>query len=241
MSREERARKMREYWDERARLNAAYYVDTRLEYDALDMDMFWEQGELLVKRAMDDGPVKVPNGQTAIEIGSGLGRNVRALGKRFDKAIGCDISKEMLAQSRPEMPANVELVQIDGTSLHPLPDASVDLVMSITVLQHIPDIAVTEGYIRETARVLKPGGFAVVQWNGSAGSAAGWALKRQWLAVTAKLGRRGEKYGREAPEFFGSRIPRPRFLAMVEAAGLLNRGTTGDGTIDSWIWMQKPA
>ncbi len=43
----------------------------------------------------------------------------------------------------------------------PAPDASAELVMTFTVLQHMPD-AQAEAVIREMARVLAPGGHVLV-------------------------------------------------------------------------------
>ena len=57
----------------------------------------------------------------------------------------------------------VTLHEGDGMSLRPVADAAVDGVVSLVVFQHIPDPAITLGYLREIGRVLKPGGWAGVQ------------------------------------------------------------------------------
>lgn len=234
------ARRMRAYWDERARLNAAYFVDTSLSYDAPDMDAFWRDGEVIVDKALTGGPVTVIPGGTAVEIGCGLGRNLRALAKHYDHVVGFDISEQMLAQARTHLDPTIEVRLSDGTSLRPLPDGAADLVLSYTVLQHIPDTRVQRGYLREAARVLAPGGYVVVQWNGTAGSTLGWAARRWLRTARARLGRAPEPYGREAPEFIGARIPRPHMVAALQELGLEVCGTTGDGTIDSWVWARRP-
>jgi ubiquinone/menaquinone biosynthesis C-methylase UbiE len=231
---------MQSYWDQRARLNAAYYVDTSLSYDDPDMDAFWATGETIVKRALQDGPVAVPVGGTAVELGCGLGRNLRALAARYDRAIGLDISQEMLDRARDHLEPGIELVRCDGTSLRPLPDEAADFVLSIIVLQHIPDVAVIAGYVRDIARVLRPGGYAVLQWNGSRGTSLGWAARRWALIIRRRLVRPAEPYGREVAEFLGSRIPLARMRTVMEHAGLEVCGTAGDGTLDSWVWARKP-
>ena len=43
------------------------------------------------------------------------------------------------------------------------PTASVTACVSLVVFQHIPDPAITLGYIREIGRVLRPGGWAAFQ------------------------------------------------------------------------------
>ena len=51
-------RRMREYWDERARLNAPWYVDTSLAFDAPDMERFFESGRRTVGMAFEDVVVR---------------------------------------------------------------------------------------------------------------------------------------------------------------------------------------
>src|SRR5438093_9964969 len=90
---------MRTYWDEAARTNAAWYVDTSLEYDHPDMERFFSTGRRIVSEALDGSPVAPPGYSTAVEIGSGLGRVCLALADRFERAIGVDISPEMVQRA----------------------------------------------------------------------------------------------------------------------------------------------
>jgi hypothetical protein len=46
-----------------------------------------------------------------------------------------------------------------------VPDASVDVVMTFTVFQHIPDIGVIERYIAEADRCFSPQGDFVFEWK----------------------------------------------------------------------------
>jgi hypothetical protein len=48
---------MRKYWDEKAKTNAAWYVDTSLDFDNPDMQKFFESGRAIATRALDDSPV----------------------------------------------------------------------------------------------------------------------------------------------------------------------------------------
>src|SRR4051794_26873835 len=72
-------RRMREYWDERARVNAPWYVDTSLSFDEPDMERFFESGREIVSVALESAPVAPPSNGLAVEIGSGLGRMCVAL------------------------------------------------------------------------------------------------------------------------------------------------------------------
>jgi len=51
----------------------------------------------------------------------------------------------------------------DGTSLAGIADESIDACVSTVVFQHLPDPAITLGYLREVGRVLRPGGWAALQ------------------------------------------------------------------------------
>ena len=146
---------MRDYWDARAQENAAFYVDTTCDYDAPDMEQFFETGNEVVREALLDAPVQPAVRVRALEIGPGLGRICRALAPHFDQVVGLDVSAEMVRQARELVDdPNVTFEVGDGITLQPVQDASVDFVVTFTVLQHLPDRSAIVGYLREAARVL---------------------------------------------------------------------------------------
>jgi SAM-dependent methyltransferase len=229
---------MRSYWNERATLNAAYFVDTSLDYDAPDMDRFLETGRRVVSIAVDEAPVQPVGKALAVEIGCGLGRVCLALRERFDRVVGYDIAPEMLRQAAELVKdEKIELRLTDGASLPDLADRSADLVLTFTVFQHIPDVEVVKAYIHEAGRVLAPGGVFAFQWNNTPGSRR-WQLRRTVKSVTSRLGR-GDRHGRDLPEFLGSRIE----LAVVDdalaAAGLRRVGLQEPGQLFTWAWAQR--
>jgi SAM-dependent methyltransferase len=234
------ARNMRDYWDEAARVNAVWYVDTTTDFDAPDMDAFFATGRTVVAQALDDDPFAVPAGRDlAVEIGPGLGRICRALRERFDRVVGIDVSAEMVEKARALVPDDgVEFVVGDGQSLAPIADDSADLVLTFTVFQHIPDAELIAGYVREVGRVLKPGGVFVFQWNSTPGVTA-WNLRRAWLGFLQRTHIRPERHRRNAPEFLGSRVPLPQMRGYLDAAGLRLAGTRGDGTLFTFGWAAK--
>ncbi|MDQ6835580.1 MAG: methyltransferase domain-containing protein [Actinomycetota bacterium] len=153
------------FWDERARENALFYVDTRLEYDNPDEDEFWRSGEEVVDSLLDAVGLTIGPAETVVDIGCGVGRISRALAARASHVYGVDVSSEMLARARRYNDASlaIEWLHGDGESLEVLPAASVDGCFSFVVFQHIPDPAVTLRYVREMGRVLRPGGWALFQ------------------------------------------------------------------------------
>jgi SAM-dependent methyltransferase len=231
---------MRTYWDDRARLNAAWYVDTTVDYDSPDMVQFFEAGGEIVADALDRAPVQPPSRGLAVEVGSGLGRICQALATRFDKVVGIDISPEMTRQARHLVKdPRVQFKVGDGATMGSLGDATADLVLSFTVFQHIPKVPIIEGYIDEAGRVLRPGGLFVFQWNSTMGTRR-WAARRALYATMQRAGLREQSHGRDASEFLGSCVPVKRVERVLAHSGLRLLGTRGEGTLFTWGWATRP-
>jgi SAM-dependent methyltransferase len=117
-----------------------------------------EIGEVLASLA----PLGLPAGRrSALDFGCGVGRLTQALAEHFDDVTGVDIAASMLESARRfnDRP-NVHFVLNEQPHLAVVPDASIDLVYTTIVLQHMaPELAL--GYLDEFARVLRPGGAAV--------------------------------------------------------------------------------
>ena len=97
----------------------------------------------------------------ALDFGCGVGRLTQALADHFDTATGVDIAPSMLAAAeRHNTHANARFVHNERPDLSVFEDESFDLVYSTIVLQHMPP-EFSLGYVREFARVLRPGGLAV--------------------------------------------------------------------------------
>src|SRR3954470_5238460 len=123
---------MRRFWDRRAKEDAYYFVDNRLRYGDPDMDRFWKEGQVDLGRLLKAAGKQVSDGDVVVDIGCGVGRLTRPLAERASKVWGVDVSEEMLNLAREHNPRleNVTWLLGDGTSLHGIPEASVDGVVS---------------------------------------------------------------------------------------------------------------
>ena len=105
------------------------------------------------------------HGEVVVDLGSGGGLDVFLASKQVGpngRAIGIDMTTAMIDRARANAQAggytNVEFYQSTIDQI-PLPDASVDCVISNCVLNLAPD---KPAVFREIARVLKPGGRVAV-------------------------------------------------------------------------------
>lgn len=100
-------------------------------------------------------------GETVLDIGCGAGTDLLLAARRVGPsghAIGVDMTEAMRDRARASAAAagmtNIEVRQADAVAL-PLPDASVDVVISNGVLNLVPE---KEKAFVEIRRVLRPGG-----------------------------------------------------------------------------------
>src|SRR5277367_4275863 len=97
-----------------------------------------------------------------LDIGTGTGRVLELLAPRISRGLGIDASKAMLALARARLSragCAQCAVRLGDMYRLPLADDSFDLVVLQMVLHYAEDPA---GVLAETARVLRPGGAAIV-------------------------------------------------------------------------------
>lgn len=129
-----------------------------------DEDEFFASGRAAVDEviAMLDRVGGLPaERRQAVDFGCGAGRLTQGLAPHFSHVTGVDIAASMiqLAEQHNAHGDRVGYRLNEAADLSLLPTASVDFLLSIIVLQHIPN-ELKRGYLREFVRVLRPGGTA---------------------------------------------------------------------------------
>jgi SAM-dependent methyltransferase len=95
---------------------------------------------------------------TLLEIGCGTAIHLLDLADGFERAIGTDVSPAMVEAARrlaDQVRPGVDLRVDPAEELTTVPDASVDAVLCVGSLEHMPDKA---RVLRQVRRVLTPGG-----------------------------------------------------------------------------------
>jgi SAM-dependent methyltransferase len=112
-----------------------------------------------------------------LDYGCGQGRYLDLLRERYPDAalIGADVSTAGLERASERHP-EAQFVVMQDERLD-VPDASVDVVLSVEVLEHVADVRVA---ISEIARVLRAGGVAVITTPCANRWSLEWVLNRLW-------------------------------------------------------------
>ncbi|HEX5996794.1 MAG TPA: class I SAM-dependent methyltransferase [Jiangellales bacterium] len=99
--------------------------------------------------------------ETIVDVGCGNGTYLAELHRRGHNGlvVGLDLSEGMARNSSVHAATAVA----DAQAL-PLPDGSVDIVLSLHMLYHVPNLTQA---VAELRRVLRPGGTVLVATNGS--------------------------------------------------------------------------
>jgi len=150
------------YWEERARstitnddfkLGAICYFDMPKWFNAF-FDYFQKKAFLDLVKIV--GNVKR---KEILEIGCGTGRFSKLVADNDIDVYGIDISGEMLKYAKRNV-LNGIFVRMSATTLH-FQNSTFDLVLSATVLQHLP-YCDQEKAIKEICRVTKKNGYIII-------------------------------------------------------------------------------
>ena len=120
----------------------------------LECDAYFRDAYPYLRAFLDLDSLK---GRTVMEIGLGSGYTLQLISQVAGRCVGLDLSEGTLrlnVRRKEFFGLNVAFVHASATDI-PLADASLDAVVTIGCLHHIPDIGRA---IAEIRRVLKPGG-----------------------------------------------------------------------------------
>ncbi len=102
---------------------------------------------------------ELAEGKRVIDVGCGEGYGPALLAVSAVDVLGVDITPEVIRHARACYGApNLSFEVMDVNSLD-VPDGSLDLAVSLQVIEHLTD---ESGYIEEIARVLRPDGTALI-------------------------------------------------------------------------------
>lgn len=134
------------------------YDETRWEGKGEFIDIL--QKELLYKVLEKCG---IKKEDKILDVGAGAGRFVIPFAKKGYNTYGIDISENILqiAKNKARDLPNLHLEKANAKNMS-FPDNHFDFITSYRVLVHIPDY---EGVIKEIYRVLKPGGYTLIEFN----------------------------------------------------------------------------
>ena len=159
-------------WERFAETDPYLYVCTDIK--PADPQVFWQSGGQVVSGEIL--PLVRSHSLRSflgLELGSGIGRLVFPLARHFRKVVGVDIATGMVDRAksiaRNNGVDNVSFILISGPEdfLQKAGDfvGSCDLIYSLLVFQHIPELSVIEDYLHVIRVLLHQRGVAYLQFD----------------------------------------------------------------------------
>jgi SAM-dependent methyltransferase len=173
----------------------------------------------------------MPSGGALIDVGAGEGRYLPLWMQSFPNAriVASEISRLASERSASRYP-RVQHVVADAQAL-PFPDEAFDAVVSVEVIEHVPD---GRAMLAECRRVLKPGGWALISTPcGNRGSLDWWRAR-----VSGNLGRGvddGVHFGRCEDAMHLRRYRSDEFRDIAERIGFSIESMSFNGHGFLWI------
>jgi SAM-dependent methyltransferase len=144
---------------------------------------------------------------------------------------------ELAREHNADLPG-VEWILGDGTTLAPIADASADVCFSHVVFQHIPDPAITLGYVREMGRILRAGGWAGFQISNAPEIHRAPSAVRRLRGWWHSRGGRGPK-GQADPAWRGSAVELASLERAANESGLELERVVGEGTQFCFVLLRR--
>ncbi|OHA85037.1 MAG: hypothetical protein A2481_01975 [Candidatus Yonathbacteria bacterium RIFOXYC2_FULL_47_9] len=204
---------------------------------------FWS--ELLFVRDL------IPEGSRLLDIGCGNGRFLGALEGKALNYTGIDFSEGLIGVARECYRERAQTTFVVGDALAlPFPDRSFDNVVSFAVLHHIPSRAYRVQFLREAARVVKPGGLIVVTawnvWHSRPGIVLEFAFKKILGRTHTDFGDAILDFGKEKNARYVHALTMHELRSLANEAGLKTerlekiRRPSGEENFFVMLRTQKP-
>jgi ubiquinone/menaquinone biosynthesis C-methylase UbiE len=235
----DRSGSSRAFWDRAAREDAMWHIATGA---ATDADTFFASGRIETDALLAHASLLPDASQTVLEIGCGIGRMTARLAELYGTVIALDVSQQMLEHARRTLvdKDNVSYLLGSGADLAGIGSASVDVVFSYIVLQHVPTAAAQLAYFREARRVLRPGGAAAIQIRNT-------AVPARALDWAGHLSHRVRGRRTLSKAWRGARIPHQELLAAASGTGAGETGPRATvelrpfGRRHTWVLLRRAA
>lgn len=148
-------------WEERAknlgRPGVAHVSWSDSRYHT-ETEAWWKRMKAQLGRRLKDRDRRL------LDFGCGVGRWASRVAREFKIDVtGVDVSPTMVANAKADHP-DLDLRVVNPLEPLPFPDDYFDAVMTVTVLQHVPDDEIGH-VVGELRRVLKPGGLVFLLEN----------------------------------------------------------------------------
>lgn len=99
----------------------------------------------------------------ALDLGCGIGRFADAMAPRLRSVLGLDLSRGMVEEARRRVRhGNVRFALGTGRDLDGVGTASLDLILAADVFPYLVEAGLADRHLAEAARILRPGGAAVI-------------------------------------------------------------------------------
>ena len=146
------------YWSNRLGEHFDLRGTGHLDYDARYNRWLYREKARALRWGLDSAR----EGDSVLDVGSGVGWVVDQLLSRGLSTEGCDISPDAVHRLSNRFPA-ARFFQLSlGTDPIPRPDGSYDVVTMLDVAYHVTDDQLWLEGLREVARVLRPGGRLII-------------------------------------------------------------------------------
>lgn len=153
-----------EYWEDRAR-RYAVEGDGLAAVCSYGMPRFYNRLIHFCQRRALEPWLKTAPGMRVLDVGCGIGRWSRLLAARGARVTGVDLSPTMIAEAQRRAAASglagrCRFIVQDSAALEIA--GSFDLILCVTMLQHLPDVSAMHTALRRMALHLAPHGRLVL-------------------------------------------------------------------------------